>query len=52
LVLDAADGAGMSWLHRNAEVMAKHADERGRVHMTVRADAAKARQMRAKFGAA
>ena len=23
LVLDPADGAGVSWLHRNAEVMAK-----------------------------
>ena len=52
LVLDAADGAGLSWLHRNTEVMAKHADERGRMHLTVRADAAKAGQARAKFGSA
>jgi GTP-binding protein HflX len=50
LVLDAADGAGLSWLHRNTEVMAKHADERGRMHLTVRADAAKAEQARLKFG--
>ena len=52
LVLDAADGAGMSWLHRNTEVMAKQADEQGRMHLTVRADAAKAEQVRARFGAA
>jgi GTP-binding protein HflX len=52
LVLDAADGAGVSWLHRNTEVMAKHADDRGRMHLTVRADAAKAEQVRAKFGKA
>jgi GTP-binding protein HflX len=50
LVLDAADGAGVSWLHRNTEVMAKHADEHGRMHVTVRADAAKAGQVQAKFG--
>ncbi|MPZ58649.1 MAG: GTPase HflX [Rhizobiales bacterium] len=50
LVLDAADGAGVSWLHRNTEVMAKHADEQGRMHLTVRADAAKAEQVRTKFG--
>jgi GTP-binding protein HflX len=52
LVLDAADGAGVSWLHRNTEVMARHADESGQVHLTVRADAAKAEQVRARFGAA
>jgi GTP-binding protein HflX len=52
LVLDASDGAGLSWLHRHTDVMAKHADERGRMHLTVRADAAKAGQARAKFGSA
>jgi GTP-binding protein HflX len=52
LVLDAADGAGVSWLHRNTEVMAKHADESGQVHLTVRADVAKAEQVRARFGGA
>ena len=50
LVLDVADGAGVSWLHRNTEVMAKRADEQGHMHLTVRADAAKAEQVRAKFG--
>jgi GTP-binding protein HflX len=52
LVLGAGDGAGVSWLHRNTEVMAKRADEHGRIHLTVRADAAKAAQVRAKFSAA
>jgi GTP-binding protein HflX len=52
LVLDAADGAGVSWLHRNTEVMARRADESGRMHLTVRADAAKAEQVRNRFGAA
>jgi len=51
LVLDAADGAGMSWLHRNTEVMAKRTDEQGQMHLTVRADMSKAEQVRAKFGA-
>jgi GTP-binding protein HflX len=52
LVLDAADGAGVSWLHRNTEVMARRADDRGRMHLTVRANAAKAEHVRAKFGVA
>jgi GTP-binding protein HflX len=52
LVLDAADGAGVSWLHRNTEVMAKRADEHGRMHLTVRADAAKAQQVRHRFAEA
>jgi GTP-binding protein HflX len=52
LVLDAADGAGVSWLHRNAEVLAKRADSEGHLWMTVRTDAAKAGQIRNKFRAA
>ena len=50
LVLGADDGAGVSWLHRNTEVMAKRADEHGQMHLTVRTDAAKAAQVRNKFG--
>ena len=46
------DGAGMSWLHRNAEVLAKRADEEGSLWVTVRADAAKVAQIRNKFRAA
>jgi len=50
LVLDVADGAGVSWLHRHTEVIHKAADEiTGRVSMTVRADPDKANAVRAKF---
>jgi GTP-binding protein HflX len=49
LLLDPADGAGVSWLHRNAEVMTKSLDEQGRLAMTVRVDAGKADTVRAKF---
>jgi len=52
LMLDPADGAGISWLHRNTEVVERHTEADGRVAMTVRADPAKADQVRAKFGAA
>jgi GTP-binding protein HflX len=51
LLLDPADGAGVSWLHRNAEVMAKGMDEHGKLAMTVRVDPDKAARVRAKFGA-
>jgi GTP-binding protein HflX len=50
LELDPADGAGVSWLHRHTEVIRKAVNEDdGRVTMTVRADAAKANAVRAKF---
>ncbi len=50
LELDPADGAGISWLHRHTEVIHKMVDERsGRIAMTVRADAAKAEAVKAKF---
>jgi GTP-binding protein HflX len=52
LTLDPADGAGISWLHRNTEVIERHTEPDGRVVMTVRADPAKAEQLRAKFSAA
>jgi GTPase len=51
LVLDGADGAGISWLHRNTEVLAKDIRDDGRVAMSVRADHAKVATIRAKFGA-
>jgi GTPase len=51
LVLDGADGAGISWLHRNTEVLAKAVRDDGSVAMTVRADQAKAATVRARFGA-
>jgi GTPase len=50
LVLDPADGAGVSWLHRHTEVIRKAIDEKsGRVAMTVRATPDKAQAVRAKF---
>jgi GTPase len=51
IALDVADGAGMSWLHRNAEVLARDTGEDGRMHMTVRVDPSHAGLVRAKFGA-
>ncbi|WP_315703902.1 MULTISPECIES: GTPase HflX [unclassified Bradyrhizobium] len=40
LSIDAADGAGISWLHRNAEVLDKELHD-GRYEMTVRVDPSK-----------
>jgi GTP-binding protein HflX len=52
LTLDAADGAGVSWLHRHAEVMTKSLDPNGRLSMRVRTDPANGERVRAKFGLA
>ena len=49
LSLDPADGAGVSWLHRHAEVIAKSLDADGRLAMTVRVDATRADAVKAKF---
>jgi GTP-binding protein HflX len=49
LVLDPADGAGVSWLHRNSEVMAKEMRDDGQLGMTVRADSTNAERIRGKF---
>jgi GTP-binding protein HflX len=51
LLLDPADGAGVSWLHRHAEVINQTLDDRGRLAMTVRVEMAKADAVRAKFPA-
>ncbi len=51
LVLDPADGAGVSWLYRHTEVIAKSLREDGRMALTVRADPANLEKARAKFGA-
>jgi GTPase len=51
LSLDPADGAGISWLHRNTEVLSKALDEDGRIAMTVRAEPDKAARLRARFSA-
>ena len=52
LTLDAADGAAISWLHRNAEVLAKDFHPDGSLAVTVRVDPANAGALRAKFAAA
>ena len=49
LVLDAADGAGASWLHRNTEVLEKSVRPDDRIAMTVRADPTHADMVRRKF---
>jgi GTPase len=49
-VLDAADGAGLSWLHRHTEVMSKLLREDGAIAVTVRADPANAQKARSRFG--
>jgi GTP-binding protein HflX len=52
LELDAGDGAGISWLHRHAEVLEKDFRSDGRLAVTVRVDPANAEEVRAKFGLA
>jgi GTP-binding protein HflX len=49
LVIDPADGAGMSWLHRHTEVMEKSLGENGKMAMTVRVDPARTATVKAKF---
>ena len=50
LILDPADGAGVSWLHRHTEVMHTSVRDDGRLGMTIRADPANAERARARFG--
>jgi GTPase len=52
LMLDPADGAGVSWLHRHAEVLGKTLSDDGRLAMSVRTDPTNAGRIRAKFGLA
>jgi GTP-binding protein HflX len=49
LELDAADGAGLSWLYRHTEVMHRTPREDGSLAVMVRADPANAEKARAKF---
>jgi GTPase len=49
LVLDPADGAGVSWLHRNTEVIAKAMRDDGRFAVKVRVDPAKVSSVEARF---
>ena len=50
LSVDASDGAGVSWLHRNAEVLVKELNE-GQFDMVVRVDETKRDIVMNKFGA-
>ncbi|MBC7577340.1 MAG: GTPase HflX [Tardiphaga sp.] len=50
LSVDAGDGAGVSWLHRNAEVLVKELRD-GHFDMIVRVDETKRDVVMAKFGA-
>ncbi len=50
LSLDPADGAGLSWLYRHAEVLSQGMADDGRLAVTVRADPDKVARVRAKFG--
>jgi GTP-binding protein HflX len=50
LRIDATDGAGISWIHRNAEVLDKHLDE-NHFDMVIRVDETKRDIAIARFGA-
>lgn len=50
LTVSASDGAGISWLHRNSEVLSKHLRE-DQYDMTVRVDETKRDQVISRFGA-
>jgi GTP-binding protein HflX len=49
--VEASDGAGASWLYRNAEVLGKSVAEDGTIAMTVRVDPTKVGALTARFGA-
>ena len=49
ITLDGADGAGVSWLHRNTEVLGKTVADDGQVAMTVRVHPANAQLLQARF---
>jgi GTP-binding protein HflX len=49
LLLEPSDGAGVSWLHRHTEVLAKAMDDDGKLRVTVRAEPAVMERVKAKF---
>ncbi len=49
IALDPADGAGLSWLYRHSEVLARDMREDGTLAVTVRADAKNAEIVRRKY---
>jgi GTPase len=52
LVVRGSDGAGVSWLHRHTQVLAKAPQENGDLAMTVRIDPAKLELLQSKFAGA
>ncbi len=50
VTLDPADGAGLSWLYRHAEVLSKELTDDGNLAVKVRADSDKVARVKAKFG--
>ncbi len=52
LSLEASDGAGLSWLHRHAEILKQQSSEDGHLTLTVRTDASNAEKARARFAEA
>jgi GTP-binding protein HflX len=52
LVLDPADGSGLSWLYRHTEVLERGLGEDGRLHLKVRGNPDQTAQVRTKFGTA
>jgi len=52
LSIDPADGAGLSWLYRHSEVLARDMGEDGRLAVTVRADPKNAEIVRRKYAVA
>ena len=49
LLLSASDGAGLSWLHRHTEVMAKHVRDDGSIMVAVRLHPGDADRVKARF---
>ncbi len=49
VLLDPADGAGVSWLHRHTEVLAKAMGDDGKLKLTVRAEPAVMQRVKARF---
>jgi GTP-binding protein HflX len=49
LDLDPADGAALSWLHRQCEVLSRRLDENGRMAVTVRVDPSRIEEVRQRF---
>ncbi|MGE3148338.1 MAG: GTPase HflX [Pseudorhodoplanes sp.] len=49
LLLDPADGEGLSWLHRHAEVLERRLQDDGRYAVAVRVDPAQAKRVKDKF---